>query len=135
MAPIVICVTGPGSTGKSTIIHEFTAEYLKYRRAKGDVLGIFPMPYRGYAVGVAGAGDNPGVIFEGQRFLTCYEGLRVIIVACRTEGETLEAVKRFAGKLRARYRWVETKKIAGQRDRNAAIREKVKEIARLMPPR
>jgi guanylate kinase len=44
MAPIFICVTGPGNTGKSTIIREFTAKHLKYRREPGDVLGIFPVP-------------------------------------------------------------------------------------------
>jgi hypothetical protein len=62
---IIICVTGPGNTGKSCIIREFTARHLKYRKAKGDVLGIFRMPQLRYAVGVTGGGDNPEVIREG----------------------------------------------------------------------
>jgi GTP-binding protein EngB required for normal cell division len=132
MALTIICMTGPGNTGKSSALREFTAKHLKYEKAKGDILGIFPMPRRGYAVGVSGYGDNLEVVLEGGEFLTRYEKLRVMIVACRSEGDTLDAVRRFAKKARASLHLIPTERLA-PRERNAAISANVKKIRRLMP--
>lgn len=135
MKLIIICVVGPGSTGKSSTIRKFTAKHLKYEKAKGDVLGIFPMPRLDYAVGVAGGGDTPGIILKGQKFLTGYRGLRVMIVASHLRGETIREVKRFAKKANAALHLIVTKKVPGTRERNLAIRTNVAEIRRLMPGR
>ena len=70
----IICVAGPGSTGKSAIIRKFTEKYLKYSREQGDVLGIFQMPRVEYAVGVSGSGDALKFILKGKRFLSRYDG-------------------------------------------------------------
>lgn len=133
MALTIICVTGPGSTGKSSIIRDFTANHLKYVKVAGDVLGIFPMPRRDYAIGVTGSGDNLNFILEGRRFLLRYRGLRAMIVACRSEGRTLEEVRRFAKSEKADLHEIETRKISGARDRNAAIAVNVARIKRLLP--
>jgi uncharacterized protein (DUF2237 family) len=133
MALTIICVTGPGSTGKTSIIREFTAKHLKYERAKGDVLGIFPMPRREYAVGVTGSGDHLDFILKGQRFLTRYDGLRVMIVATRTGGSTMQEVERFAKKAKATLHLVATEKLVGASKRDAAVRTNVVKIKRLMP--
>jgi hypothetical protein len=53
MALTIICVCGTSATGKSSTIREFTKRYLRYRKAKGDVRGVFQMPNRYYAVGVS----------------------------------------------------------------------------------
>jgi hypothetical protein len=132
MALTIICMTGPGDTGKSSAIREFTAEHLKYDKAKGDVLGIFPMPRLNYAVGVCGYGDNLRVVLDGQKFLTRYRGLRVMIVACRSEGNTREAIRSFAKKAKATLYLITTEKLAPH-ERNAAISANVKKIRRLMP--
>lgn len=135
MALTIICVTGPGNTGKTSIIREFSARHLKCGRTEGDVLGIFPMPRLGYAVGVTGSGDNPGQISYGLEFLIRYNGLRVIIVASHSRGNTVREVERFAKKNRATIRWVPTKRLGGAREIDAAISTKVSEIRRLMPRR
>lgn len=132
MALTIICVTGPGSTGKSTIIRRFTARHLKYERAKGDILGIFPMPRRDYAVGVTGSGDHLKFIIKGREFLTRYDDLRVMIVASRSGGTTLREVKNFAKKAKATLRLIVTEKLAGTQ-RDAAISTNVSRIKRLMP--
>jgi hypothetical protein len=131
---IIICVTGPGDTGKSTIIRELTAAHLNYQRAEGDVLGIFPMPWRNYAVGVNGSGDNLQVIREGLDFLNRYDRLRVMIAASRSRGATFEEVERFAINEDAILHRVETEKLTRPRW-EAAISAKVLEIFRLMPGR
>jgi len=133
MALTIICVTGPGSTGKSTIIRNFTAKHLKYARVKGDVLGIFQMPRLGYVVGVSGSGDNLNFIIAGRKFLTRYDGLRVMIVASRSDGDTLREVQRFAGKTRSILHLIATEKFVGTMQRNAAISAHVAQIRRLMP--
>jgi len=137
MALTIICVAGPGSSGKSSIIREFTATHLKYKRTpRGDVLGVFPMPGRDYAVGVTGSGDDLKFIVRGRKFLTRFYGLRVMIVACRSGGKTLKEVKRFAKKAKAVFHPpIRTVKLAGRRERNSAIRMNVSEIKRLMPRR
>jgi GTPase SAR1 family protein len=135
MALTIICVTGPGSTGKTSIIREFTARHLKYERAKGDILGIFPMPRLGYAVGVTGSGDHLNFILRGRKFLTRYDGLRVMIVASRSGGTTIQEVERFAEKAKAILHLIATKKLAGARERVVAISSNVSKIRRLMPRR
>ena len=134
MALTIICVAGPGSTGKSSTIREFTAMHLKYNRAKGDVLGVFRMPYLDYAVGVAGAGDTPRLIIKGRRFLTRYRGLKVMIVASHSRGDTIREVMRFAKKAKANLYLIKTKKVAGTRERKVAISTSVSKIKSLMPP-
>jgi hypothetical protein len=129
----VICVTGPASTGKSTIIREFTRRHLKYEREKGDVLGIFRMPRRGYAIGVSGSGDALSFIIKGQKFLTRYDGLRVMVIAARSEGKTLEEVQRFANKAKAHFVKVPTKKLASAANQAAAIRKNVRAIKQKLP--
>ena len=129
----MICVAGPGSTGKSSIIRKFTARYLKYEKAKGDILGVFPMPRRGYAVGVTGSGDHLKLILKGRDFLTRYDGLRVMIFASRSSGTTIREVKRFAKKVKAIFHPIETEKLARTRERDAAISTNVSKIKRLMP--
>jgi hypothetical protein len=133
MALTIICVTGPGSTGKSSIICKFTARHLKYVKAKGDILGIFPMPQRGYAVGVTGSGDHLKFILKGREFLTRYEGLRVMIVASRSGGKTIRDVERFAKKAKATLHLIVTEKLAGTGERDAAISTNVSKIKRFMP--
>ncbi|WP_141137106.1 hypothetical protein AB7828_11170 [Tardiphaga sp. 215_C5_N2_1] len=133
MALSIVCVTGPGSTGKSTIIRSFTAKYLKYERAKGDVLGIFPMPRYGYAVGVSGSGDNIDFIIAGRKFLTRYSGLRVMVFASRSHGETLREVERFARKTKVSVHLIETYKIVGAAQRSAAIDANVLALKNYMP--
>jgi uncharacterized protein (DUF2237 family) len=136
MALKIICVTGPGSTGKSSIIREFTARHLKYKRAKGDVLGIFRMPQLNYVVGVSGGGDNVEIVRDGLEFLESYDGLSVIIVASHLRGQTIKEVKRFAKRNNAVLQSpIETKWLASTRERNAAIMTKVSQIRRLMPGR
>jgi hypothetical protein len=134
MALKIICVIGPGSTGKSSIIREFTAKHLKYERAEGDVLGIFLMPWRNYAVGVNGSGDNPDIIRQGFDFLNRYDDLTVMIVACHSRGKTFQEVKRFEKKAKAILHLVETEKLS-TRERDAATSAKVSEIFHLMPGR
>jgi len=129
----IICVTGPGSTGKSTIIREFTNKYLKYFRARGDVLGIFQMPRSRYAVGVSGSGDALKFILKGQEFLLRYDNLKVMIIASRSEGRTLEKVKKIAARAGAELRLVTTRKLSGSQDISAAIRSNVRTVRRLMP--
>ena len=94
---VIICVTGPGSTGKSSIIREFTSRHLKYEKAVRDILGIFPVPRTVvYAVGVSGSGDNLKFIVRGRDFMTfANKGLRAMIVASRSEGDTVREVRRF----------------------------------------
>jgi len=135
MALTIICITGPGSTGKTTIIRDFTARHLKYERAKGDILGIFPMPRMDYAVGVTGSGDHLNFILRGRKFLTRYDGLRVMIVASRSGGTTIREVERFAKKAKATLHLIATEKLAGTRERDAAISTNVSKIRRLMPRR
>jgi len=89
-------VTGTGSAGKSSIIREFTSKHLKYEKAAGDILGIFPVPRRGYAVGVSGSADNFKLSCEAREFMTRYDGLRAMIVASRSEGDTVQEVRRFS---------------------------------------
>lgn len=133
MALKIICVTGPGSTGKSTIIREFTNRYLKYFRARGDVLGIFQMPRLRYAVGVSGSGDALSFILRGQTFLSRYEDLKVMIMASRSEGQTLEQIKKIAKRAGADLEFVQTKKLSRPQDISAAVRSNVRTIRRLMP--
>jgi len=134
MALTIICVAGPSSTGKSSTIREFTATHLKYQKYKGDVLGIFKMPYRGYSVGVAGGGDTPDIVEEGIKFLSSYRGLRVMIVASHSRGATIQVVERFAKKSNAKFHRIDTNKLPGSRQRNT-ISANVLEIRRLMPLR
>lgn len=132
----IICIAGPANTGKSKTIREFTAKYLKYERAEGDVLGVFPMPQAHYAVGVNGSGDNVDQVSWGLSFLNHYRGLRVIIVASHTpESLTYQLVERFAKKANATLRCVPTEKLDSTREINAAIGNNVKTIRRLMPGR
>jgi hypothetical protein len=134
MALKIICVAGPGSSGKSGIIRRFTATHLKHTRAsaEGDVLGIFRMPRRDYAVGVTGRGDNPKLIIEDTQFLNRYRGLRVMIVASRTWGETKQVVETLARNANATLRFVETVTLPAS-EWGAATDAKVAEIKSLMP--
>lgn len=91
------------------------------------------MPRRNYAVGVTGSGDHLKFIIKGRKFLTRYDGLRVMIVASRSDGTTLQEVKRFAKKAKATFHPIETKKLVGTRERNAAIGMHVAKIKSLMP--
>jgi hypothetical protein len=129
----IICVTGPGSTGKSTIIREFTNKYLKYFRKKGDVLGIFQMPRLRYAVGVSGSGDALSFILKGQKFLSRYDDLKVMVMASRSEGQTLEKIKKIAKTAGAELQLVPTKKQRTSQDIAEAVRSNVLAIRRLMP--
>jgi hypothetical protein len=130
----IICVAGPGSTGKSTIIREFTKKHLKYsREKKGDVLGIFEMPSMEYAVGVSGSGDALKFILKGKRFLSRYDGLKVAIIASRSKGSTIEKIKEIADEADAKLEFVCTKKLHGNAVIAAAIRKNVLKIRRLMP--
>lgn len=129
----IICVTGAGSTGKSTIIREFTNRYLKYARTRGDVLGIFQMPRLRYAVGVSGSGDALRFVLKGTQFLSRYNDLKVMILASRSEGRTREEIKKVAKKLGAELYFVPTKKLSRRQDISAAVRSNVRAIRRLMP--
>jgi hypothetical protein len=129
----IICVTGAGSTGKSSIIREFTNKHLGYHRARGDVLGIFQMPRLRYAVGVSGSGDALYFILKGQKFLSRYDGLKVMIVASRSGGETLEELKRIAARKRADLHFICTHGLSKKEDITEAIRSNVRKIKRLMP--
>lgn len=132
MALTIICVTGPGRTGKSGIIKEFTSRHLKYERDGGDVLGIFPMPRRKYAIGVSGSGDALKFILRGQEFVTRYEGLRAMIVASRSDGETIQEVRRFAKAKKASLHEIETKKLP-KSQQEAAKRKSVARIKHFLP--
>lgn len=135
MALTIIRVSGPAETGKSETIRQFTAEHLGYWKERGDVLGVFPMPRRPYAVGMNGYGDNLDVVREGLEFLDCYSGLRIMIVATRSGGATVEEVERFAKRKRAiLLPPIETMKL-DEHERDAAIKENVAKILRLMPGR
>jgi hypothetical protein len=129
----IICVTGPGSTGKSTIIREFTNRYLKYFRTKGDVLGIFQMPRLRYAVGVSGSGDNLSFILKGHKFLSRYDDLKVMIMTSRSEGRTLKEIEKIATRAGAELQFVPTKKLTRPQDMSEAVRSNVRTIRRLMP--
>ncbi len=141
MGLTIIRVMGPSSTGKSTAIREFTAKHLTYKKhlkreqAKGDVLGVFPMPRRDYAVGVNSYGDNLKLVRWGLKFLDSYRSLKVIIVACHTkESVTFDEVQRFAKKRNAICPPpIVTKKFTSDREIKAAIRANVANIKRLMP--
>ena len=91
------------------------------------------MPRRNYAVGVTGSGDHLKFIIKGRKFLTRYDGLRVMIVASRSGGTTLREVERFARNANTTLCRVETVKLAGKRGWDAAIDAKVSEIKGLMP--
>ena len=132
MALTIICVTGPGRTGKSSIIKAFTLKHLKYDRDGGDVLGIFPMPRRKYAIGVSGSGDALKFILRGEEFVTRYDGLRAMIVASRSEGETIREVRRFAKAKKATLHEIETTKLPSSQW-GAAIRANVTRIKRFLP--
>jgi AAA+ ATPase superfamily predicted ATPase len=129
----IICVTGPGSTGKSSIIREFTNKHLRYYRARGDILGIFQMPRLRYAVGVSGSGDALKFILKGQKFLSRYDGLKVMIVASRSGGETLEKIEDIANSIGAELRHVPTEKLNGRENIARAIKSNVHKIRQLMP--
>lgn len=134
MPMTIICVKGPGNTGKTKTIRAFTDRYLKYSRTDGEVRGIFPMPKRRYAVGVNSSGDNPRAVSKGQRFLEPYNGLRVMIIAARTRGATPAAVETIAARSRARLHWVETKRLPPAKQK-AAIEANIREIESYMPRR
>jgi hypothetical protein len=129
----IICLTGPGSTGKTSTIREFTRRYLGYHRPRGDVLGIFEMPRLRYAVGVSGSGDALYFILKGQKFLARYHGLRVMIVASRSNGITFQRVQQFATKTRAAFYPIPTTKIASTQERAQAVNQNVLEIRRRLP--
>jgi hypothetical protein len=138
MALTIIRVAGPNNTGKSKTIRAFTKRHLKYKKKKkGDVLGIFWMPRRNYAVGVNGSGDNLDVVQDGLDFFECFDGLRVIIVACHLSGQTIEAVDRFARRHRAvdLPDVIKTKWLATEIEQDVAILENVSKIMNLMPGR
>jgi hypothetical protein len=136
MALTIICIAGLNGTGKSTIIRQFTATHLKYVKAKGDVLGVFRMPQLHYAVGVSGSGDNSEIVQAGLDFLESYRELRVIILASHLNGQTIEAVKRFAKKKKATLiPPIETRRFDSERDWKIANTEHVSEIRNLMPGR
>src|SRR4051794_30936902 len=102
MTLTIIYVSGPSNTGKSETIRDFTSGHLKYERnAVGDVLGVFPMPLLNYTVGVSGYGDNREVVQWGLEFLAEYKDLRVMIVATRSEGDTIDEVQKFAKRNKA----------------------------------
>jgi hypothetical protein len=136
MSLTIFCLAGAGDTHKSKTIREFTAKYLKYKRTKGDVLGVFQMPQLHYAVGLNGSGDNVGAVLRGLHFLSRYRGLRVMIVASHTpKSRTFKVVKRFADKNNAAFHPIYTGKHDSEPERNAAIRANLKMIRSLMPGR
>ena len=136
MALTIICVRGASSTGKSSTIREFTEKHLKYRKDRGDVLGIFHMSYMHYVVGVSGFGDTPELVRGGLEFLTRYRGLKVIVIACHLEGSsTFREVERFAKKAKVKPRFIDTEWIASRAGRRAAIRANVRKIRKAMPVR
>jgi hypothetical protein len=127
-------MTGPGRTSKSSTIREFTSKHLKYEKTEGDILGIFPMPWRKYAIGISGSGDNLNFILKGQRFLTRYDGLEAMIVASRSDpSSTLEEVRRFAKSVKADLHEIETTRLVSPGDRVAVIKANVARIKRLLP--
>ena len=128
----IICVTGPGGTGKTSIIREFTRKHLGYERAKGDVLGIFEMPRLDYAIGVSGSGDALKFILRGESFLSRYDGLKVVILASRSSGETIDRVRQIATKTKAKLHFIETVKLPAQNQVDA-INKNVGKIRRLLP--
>ncbi|MGJ5036583.1 hypothetical protein ACQR13_20955 [Bradyrhizobium sp. HKCCYLRH3059] len=135
MALTIICLCGPANTGKSTSIREFTARHLEYRREPEarDVLGIFRLPIRKYAVGVSSRGDTPEQIKQGGDFLLKYAGLRVMIVACHPSGATRRAIDRLATRQGVSPTFIETKKLGIERDRDRAIEANIAEMWDLMP--
>ncbi|MCP3441663.1 hypothetical protein [Bradyrhizobium sp. CCGUVB14] len=132
---LIICVTGPANTGKSSTIRQFTTEHLGYEKLAGDVLGVFPMPRRNYAIGVNSYGDNATVVREGLEFIELYRKLGVMIVASRSQKATFEEVERFAKEKRARVRRIFTENRDGNRSINAAILANIREIMSLLPGR
>jgi hypothetical protein len=137
MALTIIRVSGAANSHKSTIIREFTEHHLKYQRVGGDVLGVFQMPYRGYAVGVSGDGDTLEQVKDGLNFLKCYSPLRVIIVACHTETSgTWEYIARYAARKKAELPPpVKTSRNVGEGKQRIAVRDRIAEILSYMPPR
>lgn len=134
MPLLIICLVGAHDTGKSQSIREFTGRWLNYQRDAADIRAIFPMPRRNYTVGVSGAGDSVPIVREGLRFLDRYAGLRVMILACRTTGGTLEEVERYARRNRATLRMIRTERLPVNR-REPAVRENAQSIMDLMPRR
>ena len=128
-------MTGPANTGKTGAIRRFTGEHLEYEKAGGDVRGVFQMPFRHYAVGVNSYGDNAEVVQEGLDFIDRYRGLRVILLASRSQGETFERVETFARARRTTVHRIWTARIEGDRAQAAAIRANVEGIMNLMPGR
>ncbi|WP_315774874.1 MULTISPECIES: hypothetical protein [unclassified Bradyrhizobium] len=135
MALTIICLCGPANTGKSSSIREFTARCLEYRRegAARDVLGIFRLPIRKYAVGVSSRGDTPGQIKQGRDFLLKYSGLRVMIVACHPSGATRREIDRLAAREKVTPVFIETNKLKSRRDQDRAIEANVAAMWGLMP--
>lgn len=88
------------------------------------------MPRRKYATGVSGSGDNLKFILRGQEFVTRYGGLRAMIVASRSEGETIQEVRQFAKANKASLHEIKTTKLASSQWR-AAIRANVARIKHL----
>lgn len=129
----IICMTGAGNTGKTSAIREFTSKYLGYSRPRGDVLGIFQMPHKRYAVGVSGSGDALQFIVKGRDFMERYAGLRVMIVASRSGGKTRRAVEKIAQEKGGKLYLLWTHKISGTLERSKAIRANVAKIRRLLP--
>ena len=134
MALTIICVCGTSSTGKSSTIRAFTEQYLRYRKEKGDVRGVFQLPNRYYAVGVSSTGDHWQAVQDGLTFLNRFTGIRVMIVACHPQGETRDEVEQFAKKAKTKPLYVCTVKIAGDGRQKAAIAKNIRKIKRLMPP-
>jgi len=91
------------------------------------------MPRLRYVFGVSGSGDALYFILKGQKFLTRYHGLRVMIVASRSNGITLQRVQQFATKTRAAFYPIPTTKIASNQGRAQAINQNVLEIRRRLP--
>jgi hypothetical protein len=133
MSLIIICLTGAANTGKTASIKEFASQDLRISKTLGgDLCGVWPAPYRNYLIAVNSAGDNLRQIMRGQELH--FDRIRVMLVAARSEGETIEAVRKFAIETGAELHEIKTTKHTKPEDIVAAIQSNVREIRRLMPP-
>jgi hypothetical protein len=130
----IICVYGPGSTGKSTAIRNLVAKKGRLIKPRGDLKVILPIlnKKKKYALGVGSEGDTPGHVRRNFRFLSGYSPLRAIVCAARSRGKSRGEVIKAAAALKAKLEFIPTRK-APPSQRAAETLRVLKSILKALP--
>lgn len=110
--PVLIFVSGPGSTGKSTSIR-MTMDLVGLRRLQGGDVTIAAPAYMKNSVvvqqpiGFATGGDTPQTVQDNIDFLDPLN-LSCIVFACRSRGEGRQKLIDYASRLNTQPFWIQT---------------------------